>query len=246
MIFRLKKILKVIIKLILAPFIVKGYYDFRKNGNSDSKRFQVKIGDFNPQIFDKTIRTGFERHYVYHTAWASRKLAETKPAKHIDISSSLYFVGNASAFVPIEFYDYRPADLILSNLRMGSEDLTKLSFADNSIASLSCMHTVEHIGLGRYGDPFDQEGDLKAMRELERILMRGGNLFFVVPVGKPRIEFNAHRIYSLEMIMDYFKNLELREFMLVPERGGAPIYGATAERVSEEDYGCGCFWFKKN
>ena len=58
-----------------------------------------------------------------------------------------------SAFVPIEHYDYRPPDIRLDNLESGFADLLNLPFSDRSIASLSCMHVVEHVGLGRYGEP---------------------------------------------------------------------------------------------
>ncbi|MGA2030503.1 MAG: DUF268 domain-containing protein, partial [Verrucomicrobiota bacterium] len=75
-----------------------------------------------------------------------------------------------SAFVPVKFYDYRPADLHLDNLACEHADLQALPFADCGIQSISCMHVVEHVGLGRYGDPLDPNGDLKAMNELERVL----------------------------------------------------------------------------
>jgi len=121
----------------------------------------------------------------------------------------------------------------------------KLSFPDNSINSLSCMHTVEHIGLGRYGDPIDPNGDIKAGAELKRVLQEEGYLLFVTPVGQPKIEFNAHRIYSYEMILDMFNELELKEFSLVTDSGDF-IENANPDIVKEQKYGCGCFLFKKN
>jgi ubiquinone/menaquinone biosynthesis C-methylase UbiE len=131
---------------------------------------------------------------------------------HIDISSALYFCAIVSAFVPIKFYDYRPANLQLSNLSTDSADLTCLPFNDASIESISCMHVVEHIGLGRYGDLLDPNGDLKAISELKRVLSTNGNLLFVVPVGgTPRIMFNAHRIYSYGQVISYFQDFELIE-----------------------------------
>src|SRR4029079_19803272 len=135
-------------------------------------------------------------------AWAARKIRAQAPGRHVDLSSYLYFATLLSAFIPVDFFDYRPAHLQRSGLTTGSADLTRLPFADNSIASLSCMHTVEHVGLGRYGDPIDPAGDLKAMLDLNRVLARGGNLLFVVPTGRPRVVFNAHRIYSFDQIRD--------------------------------------------
>ncbi len=149
-----------------------------------------------------------------------------------------------SAFIPIKFYDYRPADLHLTNWETGFADLTKLAFESNSQPSVSCMHTVEHIGLGRYGDPLDPQGDLKAINELKRILQPNGDLLFVTPVGRSRIEFNAHRIFSYQQVVNYFAPLQLVEFSLVPDSGGL-ITNADPGLVEKQEYGCGCFWFKK-
>ncbi len=151
-----------------------------------------------------------------------------------------------SAFLPVEFYDYRPAELELDNLTSGRDDLTALSFAAQSISSLSCMHTVEHVGLGRYGDPLDWDGDVKAMHELQRVLAPGGSLLLVVPVGRPRTVFNAHRIYGYQHILAAVPELKLVEFALIPQRGPKGlIRNADPALVTKEDYGCGCFHFQR-
>ena len=196
---------------------------------------------------DKTVTTPIEPHYTYHPAWAARVLAQTKPEKHIDISSTLNFCTLVSAFVPIDFYDYRPADIHLNGLACKKGDLTNLPFESDTIKSLSCMHTIEHIGLGRYGDPIDYDGDLKAIAELKRVLSVGGDLLIVTPIGKPKIEFNAHRIYSYQQILNYFSPLKLVEFSLVPDafENVVLIKDAPQELANEQIWGCGCFWFKK-
>jgi len=196
---------------------------------------------------DKTSKTSYDTHYVYHTAWAARKLQEIMPAKHIDISSSIYFNAIVSAFIPIEFYDFRPANIQLKGLSPYAGNILSLPFADNSIDSLSCMHVLEHIGLGRYGDSLDAQGDLKAVNELVRVLGNNGNLLIVVPVGKPTICYNAHRIYGYDEVLLMFHKLSLQEFTLLTDdiKGPQFIAHASAELVEEQEYGCGCFWFKK-
>ena len=194
--------------------------DYKKFKNSTDKRreFLIDWSDRIPCLRDATQETDFEPQYTYHPAWAARILAKTKPAKHIDISSTLHFCTMVSAFIPTEFYDYRPANLKLSNLNSLHADLLNLPFKSDSIESLSCMHVIEHIGLGRYGDPIDPIGDLKAIAELKRVLMKDGNLLFVIPIGKmARIQFNAHRIYTLDVIKGYFADMTLQEFALIPE-----------------------------
>jgi SAM-dependent methyltransferase len=219
------------------------YLAFRKNNDN---RFSLKWSNRFPCLGEATATTGFDAHYIYHPAWAARIIAETKPEFHIDISSTLTFCSIVSAFVPVKFYDYRPANLTLTGLDCGQADLLKLPFADGSIKSLSCMHTIEHVGLGRYGDPIDPTGDLKAMAELTRVLALGGNLLFVVPIGQPKLMFNAHRIYSYQMIINAFSDLQLKNFTLIPSSNKqTPNFNATKEESDKEDYACGCFWFTK-
>ncbi|HWE01120.1 MAG TPA: DUF268 domain-containing protein [Tepidisphaeraceae bacterium] len=199
-------------------------------------------------LHDRTAGTGFDRHYIYHTAWAARKIRRIGPSVHVDIGSSLFFAGMISAFVPLKFYDFRPADLRLDNLTTAAADLTSLHFPDGSVDSLSCMHVVEHVGLGRYGDPLDPDGDRKAMSQLARVIAPGGSLLFVVPIGRPLIRFNAHRIYAYRQVIDSFSSLSLVEFSLIPD-GGVPeglIVDATEAQADAQRYGCGCFWFRKN
>lgn len=209
------------------------------------KRFEIK--DEIKCLDDKTSQTPFDRHYIYHTAWAARVVKEIAPGVHHDISSLLYFSTIISAFVPVKFYDYRPASLNLSNLSSHKGDLNALPFDSNSLQSISCMHTIEHIGLGRYGDNIDYDGDLKAITELRRVVAPNGHLLFVTPVGKPKIQYNAHRVYSYEQIIAYFPEFRLKEFSLIPdtEEQGGLILNANPSIVVAQNYACGCFWFIK-
>ena len=221
--------------------------DFRQSASKTKERFRLDEKDFFPCLDDNTPNTGFDRHYLFHVAWAVRVVKKINPALHIDFSSSLYFCSTLSAFIPTDFYDYRPTDLGLDQLKCKAGDLTKINFPDNSIESLSCLHTIEHLGLGRYGDPIDYDGDLKAISELKRVVKPRGSLLFVTPVGKPKIVYNAHRIYSYDQVMEYFSGFDLKEFSLVPDRAedGGLLANATKEMSDKQNYGCGCFWFVK-
>lgn len=215
--------------------------------NQDDKRFSLDFLSQYPCLFDKTSDTPFEPHYIYHPAWAARVLKKLKPKKHIDISSTLSFCTIVSAFVPVEFYDYRPANLKLSNLQSKHADLSELPFKSGSIESLSCMHTIEHIGLGRYGDPIDPQGDLKGIAELIRVTKKGGSILFVTPVGKRQLRFNAHRIYAYDDIIKYFADCTLKEFTLVADNvfEVGLLINPPKNVTNKQEWGCGCFWFVK-
>ncbi len=226
--------------------VQKEYKEFVAQASKTNSRFDLDKRNNLYFIYDKTSTTPYERHYVYHPAWAARVLARTKPDLHVDISSTIKFATVVSAFIPTDYYDYRPANLHLSNLNSKAADLLDLPFEDNSVASLSCMHTLEHVGLGRYGDDLDYDGDLKGMSELERVLAPGGDLLIVVPIGKPKLVFNAHRIYSYRQVLDQFSSLTLQEYALIPdhEKDGHLIINASEEMTNRQNWGCGCFWFK--
>jgi hypothetical protein len=245
--------------MALNNFISSLYKSYKKKINYifEFKQFQkmselrvdlvMNWDNKQPCLNDKTAITEFDRHYVYHTAWAARIVRDLRPKKHVDIASSLHFGTILSAFIPVEFYDYRPAILDLDNIKSLPGDLMSLPFEENSLESVSCMHVVEHIGLGRYGDPLNPKGDLLAIKELKRVVTKGGHLLFVTPVGIPRIMFNAHRIYSYEQIISYFEDFDLVEFSLIPdsEVQGGLVRNANPEIVKKQNYACGCFLFKK-
>lgn len=237
---------KTFVSLINYSWFWKDFFKYKKLSSASPSRFPLNLEDIYPQLHDKTRNHGFDRHYIYHLAWAARILSKTKPKKHIDISSSLYFSTIISAFIPTVFYDFRPADIHLSHFKSKSIDLNLLPFLSDSIDSISCMHTLEHIGLGRYGDVVSPNSDITSMKELERVIKPGGNLIIVVPVGKPKIMFNAHRIYSYQQIIKYFSHLQIKEFSLIPDDPTLPIISdAPISLVKKQSYGCGCFWFTK-
>jgi len=190
----------------------------------------------------------YDWHYILHTGWAARILAETKPKVHLDFASSLYFVSIASAIVPkFISYDIRRVIIPLSGLETAQGDLTNLNIPTGSVESASCLHVLEHVGLGRYGDKIDPLGDQKAADELSRILAPGGQLLMVTPLGYPRICYNAHRIYSTEQLKKLFSGLYLERFDLITND---PF---KLERVPNDfivndgtEWGaCGCFRFIK-
>jgi len=215
--------------------------------NKKNRRFPCRWVDRYPCLDDNTANTPVDRHYVLHPAWAMRILVRNKPNLHIDIASTIRFVVQLSCIMPVKHYDYRPPHLSIDNLECGQVDLMNLPFVTESIGSLSCMHTLEHIGLGRYGDPLDSNGDIKAAAELARVLLPGGNLLFVVPVGRSKIEFNAHRIYSYRDVLDLFPSLQLKQYALIPDshETGDILYGASEALTDSQNHGCGCFWFTK-
>lgn len=201
---------------------------------------------FRPMLDDRTATTAFDAHYVYQGAWALRHLVVTRPARHVDIGSAISWVACVSAITAVTFIDVRPFTGTLANFESRAGNLLALPYGDQAVDSLSCLHVAEHIGLGRYGDAIDPMGTRKAAAELARVLAVGGRLYFALPVGRPRVVFNAHRIHDPETIIQWMTDagLRLEQFAAVDDEGR---YAAEAEPrdYRTERYACGMFLFRR-
>jgi len=205
---------------------------------------KLRIKNAFPCIYDKTKTTSIDTHYFYQDIWAFKKILKSKAKKHIDVGSRIYFVGVLTAITKVIFIDIRPLVTNLNNFESRKGNILTLPFEDNSIKSLSCLHVAEHIGLGRYGDTLDPRGSIKACEELQRVLAKKGNLYFSLPVGKPRTCFNAHRVHSPRQILRYFDELKLIEFSGIDDNGRY-IENIDTDVLEKSNYACGLFHFRK-
>jgi hypothetical protein len=211
----------------------------RLSGPGSLSRFEIC-----PRLKDDTPKTGFDAHYFYQGVWAFSKIVNSGAKNHVDVGSEVRWVGLLSAVSKVVFIDIRPPEMDLKDITVKKGSALDMPFGDNSVESLSCLHVAEHIGLGRYGDVLDPEGTSKACRELSRVLAAGGNLYFSVPVGRPKICFNAHRIHSVKTILDYFKDLKLAELSGVTDKGQF-VENINIDTLEKSDYACGLFWLRK-
>src|ERR1700754_4164602 len=145
--------------------------------------WSVSALDIYPSLADRLPTTPFDPHYFYQGNWLARRLSEFRPGQHVDVGSSVLTMGVLSAHVPTIFVDYRPLVVHQSGLNCVAADINHLPFADRSVASLSCLHVIEHIGLGRYGDPINADGARLAAQELQRLVGIGGKLYLSTPIG---------------------------------------------------------------
>lgn len=204
----------------------------------------LRWNDLRPQLFDATTVTPFDAHYFYQSAWCARKIAAHRPFKHVDVASQINLIAPLSAFVETEFIDFRPLETVLPGLTSRAGTILALPFADRTVSSLSCLHVVEHIGLGRYGDALDPDGTRSACRELQRILSAGGDLYLTTPVGRERVDFNAHRVHAAETVIAMFPELTLVSFSLVDDLG---VFhdSAALSAARGNDYALGLFHFRR-
>lgn len=207
---------------------------------SQNPKYTVATGDLFPRLFDKTVTTGIDPVYFYQDTWCARKIFENKPSRHYDVGSKADLIGTISQFVPTTMVDIRPLEVKLPELSFVKGSILALPFKDGEIASLSSICVVEHIGLGRYGDPLDQFGSEKSAAELVRVLAPGGSLYVSVPIdNENKVYFNAHRAFTREYILELFGSLKMIEEKYIYGNKLCDTYDPAC------GFGTGLYHFKK-
>jgi SAM-dependent methyltransferase len=213
--------------------------------STEGEPFVIRASDLYPMLGERHEPAGTARgHYFHQDLWAAKKIFERAPAQHVDIGSRIDgFIAHLLTFMPVTIIDIRPLPDHIEGLHVIEDDATYLaSIPDASLESVSSLHAVEHFGLGRYGDPIDPHAPQKAMGALARVLRPGGHLYFSVPIGRERLMFNAHRIFSPSRVLDAFGGLTLLSFAAVDEAGHLRL-GVEPADFEQAVYSCGLFEF---
>jgi len=174
-----------------------------------------------PMLTEWDETSGSLGSYFFQDQLVARWIFEAGANRHVDVGSRLDgFIGNLSVFREVEVIDIRPQPLAVPNVIFHQLDLMAELPAEwlECTDSLSCLHTLEHFGLGRYGDPVDPEGHLKGLERLRRMLAPGGRLYLSTPIGPQRVEFNAHRVFAASTLSGWFADgWELERFALIDD-----------------------------
>jgi SAM-dependent methyltransferase len=174
-----------------------------------------RLLNLRPCLEDWTKETQVDRYYFYQETWAAEKIIKNTPEFHVDIGSTVLFVGILSKITRICSIDIRPLPLTLKNMEFKKGSILELPFEDGQIHSLSSLSVIEHVGLGRYGDSLDTLGTYKAAKELSRVIGKGGNLYVSVPVGENSLYFNAHRSFDPEDFITMFNDFKLIDTLFI-------------------------------
>jgi SAM-dependent methyltransferase len=202
-----------------------------------------------PCLDDRYQQSGSARgHYFHQDLLIARRIHEAAPETNLDVGSRIDgFVAHVAAFRPIRVLDIRPMSQAIPNIEFVQADVMGELPGEliGSTDSLSCLHALEHFGLGRYGDPVDYDGYLKGFDNLLRLLRPGGTLYLSVPLGPQRIEFDAHRVFATHYLLELFEQRCLvRDFSYVDDNGD--LHQSVAWDQPEKanfgcNYGCGIF-----
>jgi hypothetical protein len=236
--------------LIGLPSFIRDYRKFKRKLTDKS---EFPFSSFYPIMMEKKSDSGKMRGAYFHQdLLVARMIFENNPVRHVDIGSRIDgFVAHVAVFREIEVFDIRKQTSTVKNIIFKQADFMQLApdlieYSD----SISSLHAIEHFGLGRYGDPIDPNGHLKGIESMYKMLKPGGTFYFAVPMGRQRIEFNAHRIFGLSYLLKILKDkFSIEYFSYVDDAGD--LY-ENVELIEDKignnygvDYGCAIFKLKK-
>ena len=117
----------------------------------------------------------------------------------------------------VDVLDIRNLNINKKNINFIKGDLMDPKFALNKkYKSISCLHTIEHFGLGRYGDKINPNGHIIGFQNIYKLLDNDASLYLSFPVSNiSRIEFNAHRVFNINDIFEWIKQLSIKDLKLI-------------------------------
>jgi Caenorhabditis protein of unknown function, DUF268 len=209
------------------------------------------FGTPTPCLEDRSAPGGYySGHYFHQDLLVARRINQNRPQIHVDVGSRVDgFVAHVASFRPIVVLDIRPLKNTIPNVQFMQADLMKRpeDHLIESCDSLSCLHALEHFGLGRYGDPVNYEGHLLGLTNLRSLLKAGGKFYLSVPIGPQRINFNAHRVFSVAYLLACLAGkYQIDHFSFVDDKGDLHENCPMNEHDIEADFGCyyGCGIFE--
>ena len=229
---------------IKIPKFIKDYNQYK---GFDDQDFPIDWKNMIPVLNDYNDQAGtLKGHYVHQDLWAAKKIYEANPKRHIDVGSRIDgFITSLLSHRAVEVVDIRKLTSPYENLIFVQDDATLMKgFQDAELESVSCLHAMEHFGLGRYSDPIQPDSYKIFASNLARVIKVGGMLYISMPVGKQRVEFNAHRVFNPQTILDIFPDFDLKSFSAVNDDGNF-VKSAIPEDYQNSQFSCGLFEFQK-
>lgn len=221
--------------------------------NELNKCTDFRIDDRNvyPVYEDENQAGALDEHYFLQDIWMAKQVKMGGLKEHFDVGSRVdgFIAHLLSMDIVVTLIDIRRLAIDMADLKFIQGDATNMaSIPDETIASLSSLHAVEHFGLGRYGDAIDPDAWKKALHSFERVLKKEGRLYLSVPIGhRNHVVYNAHRIFNPQTIISEMADMVLVKFAYIEDYKICEVenFDKIADVVEGKDYLCGCFVFCK-
>jgi SAM-dependent methyltransferase len=190
-----------------------GFIQNLYDSNKYVRAFAQKLG------FTRPINVDVLSSRIVEYPWVLSNFPFSTTNKVLDVGSSgsqlpimLVGLGQKVWTIDIRHYEYKDASANLTSIQ---GDARKTSFEDEFFDVVIAVSTVEHIGLGRYGDKKDNEGDKETLKEIRRITKSNGTLLITVPFGRQcdTPEYRVYDIARLHSLLQGFKIMKTDYFV---------------------------------
>ncbi len=223
-----------------VPAVLRYFRERRQFKDASGPEFEW--ADELPMLSERNADSGDLSAYFHQDLTVARWIHKANPRRHIDVGSRIDgFVGHLAVFREVDVIDIRPQPGRVPNVKFHALDLMAPLANEwrETTDSLSCLHTLEHFGLGRYGDSIDPNGHLAGMRQLQSMVAPGGVFYFSTPIGRQRIEFNAHRIFAVRTVLDWFaKGWTVERIAYLDDLGIVQNLETWSEDFVARNFGC--------
>lgn len=244
------------IDIIRLAKAVKGIAKYIRDWRKFRSQYHGAIS-IRPCLSDRYEQGGHaDSEYFWQDLIVARWIFDRNPASHVDIGSRIDgFVAHIASFREVEVFDVRPMSQNIPGIIYRQADLMSENLmVDGSISSytdsISCLHAIEHFGLGRYGDPIDIKGPEKGLKNIARMLKDDGLLYLSTPIGQERVDFNANRVFDPKTVICLCASNGLRLESLITVGAHGMIETVSPDEqalhsLAKQKYKLGIFIFKK-
>lgn len=241
---------KMIYSIKGVPAFCRDFLALRRSQQGDSVAGKLRFGTPHLCLSDRFEQSGSARgHYFHQDLLVAQRINLNNPRRHVDVGSRIDgFIAHVASFRAIEVFDIRlpPGNVPNVNFKQADMMMPLKESLYGYCDSLSCLHAIEHFGLGRYGDVVNYDGHALGLNNLYLLLEKGGRLYLSAPIGPARIEFNAHRVFSIDYLLDcFFGRYSIDRFSFVDDHGNlhdnVQLQNSDIKNNFGCVYGCGIF-----
>ena len=156
-----------------------------------------------PSLHDKHSQAASLGEYFWQDLLVAQLILSSNPEKVVDVGSRIDgYVSHVASQRQIFVMDIRPLAHKIPNVEFMQYDITSRTASPPIVTDcLTCLHTLEHVGLGRYGDLVDPSSWITALGNLSDFLSPNGILWLSVPVGRKCVKFNTHRVFDFNELL---------------------------------------------
>lgn len=233
------------------PAFVADLISFKKNYKGELRVL--------PCFGDRFAEGGSAKNeYFWQDLLVAKAIFDENPSRHVDIGSRVDgFVAHLACFRVVEVFDIRPLSITIPGVVFKQADLMSVESVDRYALgkdgycdSISCLHALEHFGLGRYGDRINSDGYKLGLQSIAHLLKPLGRCYLSTPIGRQRVEFNANWVFRPSTVIEQAQEngLILERLTVIGGNGEINDIGPNDQQLTllgQADYNLGIFIFRK-